>query len=632
MAKMLLKSINLTIDKENYNPIICKQGDTGRYLLFKILNNGVPFSLAGKTVRVYGVKKDGSKIYNNLTIIDGANGTCELKLTSQILFYPGCLKLDLTIYDETDTISLIPFTLDIIASIRDDAAIESTNEFSALSISLNKVATWNKEFEDKSDKLEELYTPRLNGLSEQLADIVQHTIGYCNLREYSNLVINNNWDDAIKKAFVDYNVVEIPSGTFEFTKLVIPNGKTLRGNGASSVIKTKSNSGEFVIMTEDGVNSNKILIEKLRIYNDDLLIKRGGIKINGSLRGITIKNLWFENICYGIRTEGTIWGKVSINDISMLYLNTATTDDSYGISIENSTTFLRDIEIIGSYNIGFEHRGGRTGLLSGFNIAGSNGYQMTTGLKLSGTSSFSIESGWIEQINGEQGKQKTIDIFNSNITLKDVNCSLGSIYVDNSLISIDSIYLGNATSSVLGTGGSNITLSNINHITLKNGFCDYQKSDADYFYSNFKTDGYSSEKIIPTLTSTNGTLAVISDETVDKLNTITKKVVSSNNQGVKFVMTGLNVNTNYTFSVWVKCLDNVNYCGTTLSVGNSNGDGMLRKRTYIKDKWIKIFAYGATSLDGSLTINLTTSSLETSTKNTILISDFSCRLGFNPTI
>ncbi|MEG1495279.1 MAG: GDSL-type esterase/lipase family protein [Bacilli bacterium] len=170
MSKMLLKSISLTIDKENYNPVICKQMDTGRYLLFQLLNNGVPFALTGRTVRVYGVKKDGSKIFNDLKIIDGPKGICELQLTSQILFFEEQLKLDLTIYQGNDTLSLIPFTLDIRRSLRNDYALESTNEFSALTISLAKIDEWNKYFEETSGKIEEKYTVRLNELSSQMEE------------------------------------------------------------------------------------------------------------------------------------------------------------------------------------------------------------------------------------------------------------------------------------------------------------------------------------------------------------------------------------------------------------------------------------------------------------------------------
>ena len=134
-----LRKINLEINKDLYNPIQVKQNDTARYLLFNLLDNGVPFSLENKTVRVYGVKPDGTKVFNNLTIVNAQGGLAELQLTSQMLAKSGWLKLELVIYEATDILSTIKFDIDVIASLREDAAIESTNEFSALTLGLSKV-------------------------------------------------------------------------------------------------------------------------------------------------------------------------------------------------------------------------------------------------------------------------------------------------------------------------------------------------------------------------------------------------------------------------------------------------------------------------------------------------------------
>ena len=163
-----LRKINLEINKDLYNPIQVKQGDNSRYLLFNLLDNGVPFSLENKTVRVYGLKPDGTKVFNNLTIINAARGLAELQLTTQMLVKPGCLKLELVIYEATDILSTTKFDIDVIASLRDDAAIESTNEFSALTLGLSKLDEWDKYFKETSGAIEEKYTERLNGIASSL--------------------------------------------------------------------------------------------------------------------------------------------------------------------------------------------------------------------------------------------------------------------------------------------------------------------------------------------------------------------------------------------------------------------------------------------------------------------------------
>ena len=165
-----LNKINLKINEDFYDRIKVKQNDTARYLLFNLLDNGVPFSLENKTVRVYGLKPDGTKVFNNLTIINAARGLAELQLTTQMLVKPGCLKLELVIYEATDILSTTKFDIDVIASLRDDAAIESTNEFSALTLGLSKLDEWDKYFKETSGAIEEKYTERLNEINSSLED------------------------------------------------------------------------------------------------------------------------------------------------------------------------------------------------------------------------------------------------------------------------------------------------------------------------------------------------------------------------------------------------------------------------------------------------------------------------------
>ena len=165
-----LRKINLDINKDLYNPIQVKQNDTARYLLFNLLDNGVPFSLENKTVRVYGLKPDGTKVFNNLTIINAARGLTELQLTTQMLAKSGSLKLELVIYEATDILSTTKFDINIISCLRDDGAIESTNEFSALTLGLSKLDEWDKYFKETSGKIEEKYTERLNGIDSSLEE------------------------------------------------------------------------------------------------------------------------------------------------------------------------------------------------------------------------------------------------------------------------------------------------------------------------------------------------------------------------------------------------------------------------------------------------------------------------------
>ncbi|MFQ9673446.1 MAG: BppU family phage baseplate upper protein [Clostridium paraputrificum] len=166
-----LRTINLDINEDFHDLIKVKQNDTARYLLFNLLDNGVPFSLENKTVRVYGLKPDGTKVLNNLIIINATRGLAELQLTTQMLVKPGCLKLELVIYEATDVLSTTKFDINIISCLRDDEAIESTNEFSALTLGLSKLDEWDKYFKETSGAIEEKYTERLNGIDASLEKI-----------------------------------------------------------------------------------------------------------------------------------------------------------------------------------------------------------------------------------------------------------------------------------------------------------------------------------------------------------------------------------------------------------------------------------------------------------------------------
>ena len=166
---MNTKIIKLDINRRLYDKIVAKQDDTkSRFLLFQLLDGAVPFNLTDRSVRVYGVKPDGAVIFNDLTVTHSATGFCLLELTNQMLAIAGTVKLELMIIEGDKKLTSIPFEMEVIKKINSNAAVESSNEFRSLLNALKEIDDWNREFADKSGKLEELYTPRLNELGSQL--------------------------------------------------------------------------------------------------------------------------------------------------------------------------------------------------------------------------------------------------------------------------------------------------------------------------------------------------------------------------------------------------------------------------------------------------------------------------------
>lgn len=173
---MNTKIIKLDINRRLYDKIVAKQDDTGsRFLLFQLLDGAVPFNLTDRSVRVYGVKPDGAVIFNDLTVTHSTTGFCLLELTNQMLAIAGTVKLELMITEGDKKLTSIPFEMEVIKKINSNAAVESSNEFRALLNALKEIDEWNKEFADKSGKLEELYTPRLNELGSQLETMEQQS-------------------------------------------------------------------------------------------------------------------------------------------------------------------------------------------------------------------------------------------------------------------------------------------------------------------------------------------------------------------------------------------------------------------------------------------------------------------------
>lgn len=199
---MNTKIIKFDINKNLYNTLIAKQGDTkSRFLLFNLLDGSIPFSLENRSVRVYAVKPDRTEVFNDLIITDAAKGYCILELTTQMLAVAGTVKLELMVIEEDKKLTSSIFYMDVKASINSEKAVVSTNEFGALLTALQDVDNWNKEFTEKSGKLEELYTPRLNELGEQLETITQkNDISILKNRKYklgervySNLYGGSTW-------------------------------------------------------------------------------------------------------------------------------------------------------------------------------------------------------------------------------------------------------------------------------------------------------------------------------------------------------------------------------------------------------------------------------------------------------
>ena len=149
------KKVDIDVSKDLYNPMQVKQSDNARYLLFRILDNGVPFDLTGKTVRFFGKKPDGKEIYNDMTITSATKGECELRLTSGALSTPGILQLEIEIKENENTISTFILDVDIKKSLRSNSSIQSSNEYTVIEKIIETMKEWIEKAKDAVRRVDE---------------------------------------------------------------------------------------------------------------------------------------------------------------------------------------------------------------------------------------------------------------------------------------------------------------------------------------------------------------------------------------------------------------------------------------------------------------------------------------------
>lgn len=159
---MITQLIEFDVKKDSHVKITAKEGDiNSRNLEFRLLDNSLPFSLAGRTVRCYMVKPDKRIVFNDLQILDAEDGRCVLTLTTQSLIKSGMANMELIIYEEGKKLSTIPIKMDIIRSLNSDDLLESTNEFGALNNALWKIETFTVAINEISSQLDNIKNKHL---------------------------------------------------------------------------------------------------------------------------------------------------------------------------------------------------------------------------------------------------------------------------------------------------------------------------------------------------------------------------------------------------------------------------------------------------------------------------------------
>lgn len=168
--------LTIDLDRKIYNTLNAIQSDSkSRYILVNLVSNNLAYDLTGTSVKIYGIKKDKTIFFNSATIIDTKNGQFEIELTNQALATTGYLKIQILVTGANqERLTTSHFFINVNETIVNDTAIESTNEFTALTNALsevqdidNKFTKVNEQFISKASKQElELQKNRIDNLAK----------------------------------------------------------------------------------------------------------------------------------------------------------------------------------------------------------------------------------------------------------------------------------------------------------------------------------------------------------------------------------------------------------------------------------------------------------------------------------
>jgi parallel beta-helix repeat protein len=231
----------MDIDKKLYITINAKQNDVGRYIQITLLNNSVALDLTGHTVKIFGLKSDGTLIFNNVTIVDATKGIVKAELTNQTLAVAGLLNCELVIYGTDNTkISSMSFGINVIVSVNNENAIESTNEFGSLQNALGQVQNIDNRFATVNEQMTSIainvksFGAKGDGITDDTVAIQQ----------------------AIDSATSNFTL-EIPQGVYIVDTLSISN-KTNFNIDMKGYIKPKGVAFDHIIFNMTNCNFFKI--------------------------------------------------------------------------------------------------------------------------------------------------------------------------------------------------------------------------------------------------------------------------------------------------------------------------------------------------------------------------------------
>lgn len=323
---MNIQNLVLDINKKPFQTITANVGEVAsRFVKISIVDKSIPVDLTGVTVSIYAKKPDGKKVFNNVTIEDKTNGIILAELTSQILAVEGLVKLTLLLVKNGSKLCSKQFLLNVDSTIVDDTAIESTNEFTALTTALGKVNNIDSRFESINSSLDSMeslkatkqevdierkridsFTKLSEGSTTGDAELIDGRVGY-------NGTVYENIGDSIRGQLKDVHdlfKINYSSNIADFNWLN-PNTSYPSNFKNRCKIEVIENGIKLSSVTNDTIGSTYVRYTlPIEEYANKKLYFKCNVNVNGTLTP--------RFACRYLKTDGTLISNVASATSEML--------------------------------------------------------------------------------------------------------------------------------------------------------------------------------------------------------------------------------------------------------------------------------------------------------------------------
>ena len=132
------KKLSINTQSIKATPVVkVVQDDSGRQLVIKLNDLDLESTYSA---RIYARKPSGLIVYNDLTV-DAAANTVTADITNQMIAETGDTVAQVIVTHSEETVTSFAFILQVLGTLMDENAIESTDEFGALTEAIDELDT-----------------------------------------------------------------------------------------------------------------------------------------------------------------------------------------------------------------------------------------------------------------------------------------------------------------------------------------------------------------------------------------------------------------------------------------------------------------------------------------------------------